>query len=76
MATCKTCGQSMPSALSCTQAEVTFPDGETVDRLPFMGEDGHEQCPDCGVHFGGFHHVGPSGHGCDEERARDAVGKC
>ncbi len=68
MAICKTCGRLMPSALSCTQTTVTFPDGATFDRLPYIAEDGREQCPDCRVLAGGFHHSAPSGHGCDQEK--------
>jgi hypothetical protein len=74
-ATCETCGHSMPTALSCTQATVTMPDGISYERLPFMGEDGHEQCPDCGVQLGGFHHIAPSGHGCDVERCPKCGGQ-
>jgi len=58
----------MPTALSCSQSQITFPDGETLDRLPFMPTEGEEQCVDCGVHIGGFHHIVPSGDCCDQER--------
>ena len=67
MAICETCGRSMPTALSCTRDKITFADGATFARLPYMSEDGREQCPDCGVWPGGFHHISRDGHGCDVE---------
>jgi hypothetical protein len=67
MANCKSCGRSMPSAISCTRAEITFPDGTTFDRLPYFSEDGGDRCHDCGIAVGGFHHMDPSGAGCDVE---------
>jgi hypothetical protein len=67
MAICQTCGRSMPSALSCTKATITYSDGVTLDRLAFMGDDKDERCPECGVDVGGFHHVDLNGHCCEQE---------
>ena len=64
--TCKSCGREMPTALSCSQTMITFPDGEKLDRMVYMRA--REQCADCGVHAGGFHHIGDKGWICDCER--------
>lgn len=61
MATCKTCGQEMRTAASCTQEVIEYADGVTLPRLRW-GADRGERCGDCGVEPGGFHHLN-----CDQE---------
>ena len=66
MADCRACGQLMPSALSCTTKRITFPDGETRERLRYSASDG-KACPDCGVSDGGFHHLSSGSQVCEAE---------
>ena len=55
---CDVCGRVIGQSDGCTW-EYVLSGGKLYKRLPYMESD---SCPDCGVKFGQFHHVG-----CDME---------
>lgn len=57
---CLFCEQEMVGEVDdCTGNVVAFPDGTTMDAIPY---DGGDKCGDCFVKSGGRHHPG-----CDME---------
>ena len=67
MAICEHCFREMRKATSCIELLVEFPDGTTLDPVPYEGEN---RCPDCNVKPGGFHHPG-----CDNEKCPKCGGQ-
>lgn len=61
MTLCLTCKRYVMDADSCTADGIRFPDGESLAAVPFgeeSADEGADQCPDCGVDRGGYHHPG------------------
>ena len=76
MSTCETGGREMPSPLCCMKATITFTDGKTFDRVPFMpAENDANLCAGCGVQIGGFHHFGCDREKCPRCRLK-SIGSC
>ena len=63
MAKCQWCEREMMTADSCTETEVTYPDGTKLPAIPYKTDDPDHRCHDCGIKAGGIHHPG-----CDMER--------
>ncbi len=70
MAICRSCGQEMLVAETCTHLWAVTAEGVSFRRIPYRtsagwddGDEVAERCHDCGVAKGGIHH--PS---CDMER--------
>jgi len=70
MAICEWCEKEMLDVDSCIQ-EVEFPDGTTMQAVPYDPyHHAAQRCPDCGVKGGGLHHPG-----CDMERCPKCEGQ-
>ena len=60
MTTCTFCNNEMTTGASCT-VETLHLGGMPFDVAPHRGRD---ECGDCGVAPGGFHHIGCDMQGC------------
>lgn len=56
MAKCEYCGKEMSKSSGC-DCIIFMMDGLSYKRTVFAG-DKNEKCPDCGCHFGRYHHPG------------------
>ena len=54
MAKCEYCGKEMPKSSGC-DCIIFMMDGLSYKRTVFAGGK-NEKCPDCGCHFGRYHH--------------------